>query len=134
MRIGELAAAGDTTTKTIRYYESIDLLDPPRRTASGYRDYGPDAVERLRFIRAAQASGLTLTEIRSITDLKDHGAATCDHTLELLHRHLAAVDDQIRRLTETRSELAELASRADALDPAGCTDPHRCQVITRSHR
>ena len=60
MKIGELAERCGVTTKTIRYYESIGLLDAPSRTASGYRDYGAAAVERLRFVRDAQATGLTL--------------------------------------------------------------------------
>jgi DNA-binding transcriptional MerR regulator len=69
MRIGELADLTGTTTKTIRYYESIGLLAEPGRTASGYREYGEGAVERLRFVREAQASGLTLTEIKSVLEL-----------------------------------------------------------------
>ena len=47
MRIGELAAATGTTTKTLRFYEDSGLLPPPERTTNGYRDYGPDAVSRL---------------------------------------------------------------------------------------
>jgi MerR family transcriptional regulator, copper efflux regulator len=64
MRIGELAAASGVSAKTIRYYEDIAVLDPPARTPSGYRDYTPEATERLAFIRSAQAVGLTLGEIR----------------------------------------------------------------------
>ncbi len=130
MRIGELAAATGTTTKTLRYYESIGLLAAPGRTASGYRTYGTEAVDRVRFIRDAQASGLSLTEIRSILELKDAGQGSCAHTRTLLHRHLDELDEQIDRLQQARHELAELADRADHLDPQACTDPNRCQVIT----
>ena len=130
MRIGELAAATGTTTKTLRYYESIDLLPAPERTDSGYRSYGAPAIERVRFIRDAQASGLSLTEIRSILELKDAGEGSCAHTRSLLHRHLDELDEQIARLHDARRELADLAARADRLDPQACTDPNRCQVIT----
>ena len=129
MRIGALADRSGLTTKTIRYYESIGLLDDPERTPSGYRDYGDDAVERLRFIRDAQASGLALCEVQSILELKDAGARSCDHTIALLERHVAEIDQQIARLQVARDELVALAARARWLDPAACTDPNRCQVI-----
>ena len=129
MKIGALADAAAVTAKTVRYYESIGLLAPPSRTASGYRDYEPDAIERLQFIRDAQSSGLTLAEIQSVLELKDSGARSCSHTSSLLQRHLGEIDEQIERLQEARRELVLLAERAAGIDPAACTDPNRCQVI-----
>lgn len=132
VKIGELGDACGVTAKTIRYYESIELLDEPGRTPSGYRDYGDDAVERLRFIRDAQATGLTLGEIASVLELKVAGEGSCAHTSALIDAHLTAIDVQIEQLTKARSELASLADRARLLDPAACTDPNRCQVIAQS--
>ncbi len=132
MRIGELADRAGVSTKTVRYYESIGLMAAPARTPSGYRDYGEDGLERLRFIRDAQASGLTLAEIQSVLELKDAGARSCQHTRALLQRHLGELDDQIARLEAARAELAVFAARAEGLDPTGCTDPNRCQVIDRT--
>ena len=129
MKIGELADQAAVSTKTIRYYESIGLLPEPARTASGYRDYDGEATERLRFIRDAQATGLTLAEIQSVLELKDAGHNSCAHTRSLLERHLADLDAQIARLVDARAELLQLADRAGALDPSACTDPNRCQVI-----
>jgi DNA-binding transcriptional MerR regulator len=129
MRIGVLAEAAGTTPSTVRYYESMGLVPPPERSASGYRDYDPAALERLAFIRDAQASGLTLAEIQSVLELKDSGRRSCEHTAALLGRHLVELDEQIARLQQARVELARLAERAGALDPSDCTDPHRCQVI-----
>jgi MerR family copper efflux transcriptional regulator len=133
MRIGELADAAKVNTKTVRYYESIGLMPEPERTPAGYRDYTPDALERLRFIRDSQATGLTLAEIQSVLELKDSGARTCHHTQTLLDEHLADIDAQIRRLQTARRQLLDLAERATGLDPSDCTDPNRCQVID-SHR
>jgi DNA-binding transcriptional MerR regulator len=130
MRIGELGDAVGLTTKTIRYYESIGLVPEPRRTASGYRDYGSDARERLEFVKQAQASGLTLAEIGSILEIKDAGGQSCEHTRTLLLRHLDGLDAQIEAMQRQRRELAELAERAGGLDPSTCTDAHRCQVIS----
>ena len=132
MRIGELAQRTGATTKAIRYYESLGLLPEPDRTGSDYRDYGHDAIERVRFIKDAQASGLTLTEIQSLVELKAAGQATCEHTIDLLHRHLADIDTQIRQLEAARSSLTALAERAATLDHGDCTDPHRCHVIAAS--
>lgn len=129
MKIGELGAITGVSATTIRYYESIGLLDEPERTPSGYRDYTDEAVARLEFIRDAQASGLTLTEIISVLELKTAGASSCEHTRELLRRHLADLDDQIVRLQATRDQLAQLTERAERLDPVDCVDDQRCQVI-----
>lgn len=129
MRIGEIAEEAGVTTKTVRYYEQLGILPEPERTASGYRTYGDDTLERLRFIREAQSTGLNLTEIHSILEMKDHGERSCEHTRELLERHISDIDTQIARLTAARRTLTQLAERADRADPADCTDPHRCQVI-----
>jgi MerR family copper efflux transcriptional regulator len=129
VRIGEIAERAGVTTKTVRYYEHIGILPAPDRTASGYRDYGVGALERLQFIRDAQATGLSLTEIHSILELKDQGERSCEHTLALLHRQIDDIDAQIARLTEARRSLLDLADHADHADPADCVDPHRCQVI-----
>ncbi|MFT7475701.1 MAG: MerR family copper efflux transcriptional regulator [Verrucomicrobiales bacterium] len=135
MRIGELADRCGVTTKTIRYYESIDLLADPDRTSSGYRDYGEGAVQRLQFIRDAQTSGLALSEIASVLELKSAGERSCEHTAQLLTQHVEAIDVQIGQLKAARKELSVLAKRAQSLDPSSCTDPNRCQVIEsgRSH-
>jgi len=129
MRIGELADEAGVSTKTVRYYESIGILSEPRRTDSGYRDYDPDSVRRLRFIREAQSTGLSLSEIQSVLELKDTGSRSCEHTTGLLDQHLAEIDQQLATLQQARAELLTLAERARGLDPAACTDPNRCQVI-----
>lgn len=134
MRIGELAARCDVSTKTIRYYESIGLVPEPMRTDGGYRDYDDEAVERLQFIREAQTTGLTLAEIASVLELKGAGERSCAHTVALIEAHAASIDAQIERLTQTRRELTQLMERAAALDPAACTDQNRCQVIADEHR
>jgi DNA-binding transcriptional MerR regulator len=133
MRIGELAQLAGVTAKTVRYYESIGLLPDPGRTSSGYRDYHAEALAQLRFVRDAQAAGLTLAESRTIVTMKAEGRGTCEHTKALLDRHLADIDAQIASLEAARGELLALSHRAATLDPAECTDPHRCQVLGTDH-
>lgn len=132
MKIGELGERCGVTAKTIRYYESIGLLEEPARTSSGYRDYGNDAAERLRFVRDAQATGLTLAEIASVLELKGTGERSCEHTAALIDAHVASIDAQLEQLKTARRELTSLAERARGLDPTACTDPNRCQVISAS--
>lgn len=132
MKIGELADRSGTSVKAIRYYESIGLLPEAERTASGYRVYDDDALERLEFVQDAKAAGLSLAEIGSVLELKGVGATACRHTQALLRRHVAEIDERIRALGEARAALVGLAERAEALDPAECTDPNRCQVIAGS--
>ena len=129
MRIGEVAEQAAVTTKTIRYYESIGILPTPDRMPSGYRAYDSTTVERLRFIRDAQATGLTLIEITSILELKGRGERSCGHTRSLVHRQIDEIDVRIHRLEHARRELHELMERADRTDPADCVDERRCQVI-----
>jgi DNA-binding transcriptional MerR regulator len=95
MRIGELASRSGVSTKTIRYYEGIGLFLPPRRSASGYRDYDEPALDRLAFVRAAQAVGLSLGEIRDILALRDSGNTPCGHVLDLLRSRSAGLDRRI---------------------------------------
>lgn len=129
MKIGQLAQQANVSTKTIRYYEDIGLLAEPPRASNGYRDYGPDAVDRLRFIRDAQSTGLTLTEVASILEMREEGESTCHHVAELLERHLDEIERQIEALHRTRDHLRTATRRAASADPRQCTDPNRCQTI-----
>jgi MerR family copper efflux transcriptional regulator len=130
MRIGVLAATAGLSTKTIRFYEQAGLLTPPPRTSAGYRDYPPDAMTRLAFIRDAQAAGLTLAEIGSVLAIRDDGHAPCRHVTELIGRHLTQVDERIAELTQTRAALADLHRRAAATNPADCADTDICSILT----
>ena len=129
MRIGELADRAGVSAKTVRYYEGIGLLDEPGRHANGYRSYDADAADRLRFIRDAQAAGLSLAQTREILEMKDDGESTCSHTTSLLERRLSDVNRQIESLLAAKAELESLLRRAESLDPGECTDGSRCHVI-----
>ena len=85
-RIGELAAELGLNPKTIRYYEAIGLLPEPRRTPAGYRCYGVDDRERLRFIAQAKAIGLSLQEISEILAIRQAGNPPCRHVAAVLDR------------------------------------------------
>ena len=120
MKIGEVAGRAGVPAKTIRFWEDQHLLPLPARTPSGYRDYGPAILERLAFIRHAQAAGLTLEHIRQVLDIRDGGEPPCVHVTGLISRRLGEVEARLAELTRTRDQLAALARRAAAQDPADC--------------
>jgi DNA-binding transcriptional MerR regulator len=108
MRIGQLADAAETSTKTIRHYESVGILPEPPRTQSGYRDYDDDARDRLSFIQSAQEAGLTLAEIRGIIDVRNEGGSPCEHVDDLIDKKLASIEVRMTALERTRDELNRL--------------------------
>jgi MerR family copper efflux transcriptional regulator len=117
MRIGDAAAAAGTTPRALRFYEQNGLLPPPRRTATGQRDYGAREVERVRVIRELLSLGLTIADVRSCADrlhliegdaLPDYAApGACSQTTGVARRRLAALDAEIDRLTRIRERLAD---------------------------
>ena len=62
MKISEAAASSGCHLETIRYYERVGLMPKPRRTASGYREYRDDEVDRLRFITRSRDLGFSLLQ------------------------------------------------------------------------
>ena len=127
MRIGEVAARAGVPAKTIRFWEDQHLLPAPARTPAGYRDYDPGVLERLAFIRHAQAAGLTLDAIRQVLDIRDGGQPPCVHVADLIARRLGEVEARLAELTRARDQLAALGRRAAAQDPADCRG--YCSII-----
>src|SRR5215813_5732090 len=87
--IGQLARAAGVPTSTVRYYERIGLLHPDARTAGNYRLYGEDALECLRFIRAAQRTGFTLEDITALLQLRDVTPELCQEVQVLIEARLS---------------------------------------------
>lgn len=129
MRIGDIAAAADIPPDTVRYYERRGLLAPPDRAANGYRTYDETALNQLRFIRTAQAAGLTLTEIRSVIELRNNGTIPCRHVESLLADKLADVRARQAQLASLEHELIRLVERSSTLNPADCRPDDVCHVL-----
>jgi MerR family transcriptional regulator, copper efflux regulator len=132
MLIGDLAGKAGLSAKTIRFYEQAGLMPAPPRTAAGYREYPPEALDRLTFIGHAQTAGFTLAEIRDVLDIRDSGDPPCRHVSTLIGQHLAQVEQRIAELTRTHEVLKELHRRAAAINPADCAEPEICSIISPS--
>lgn len=128
MQIGEVARRVGLATSAIRFYEQKGLIPEPERAESGYRDYDPVVVDRLEFIRAGQAVGLTLAELGQVLEIRDRGEAPCRHVTELLDARIQDVNQRIADLEKMRRELAALREAAD-LDPADCPPESFCRII-----
>lgn len=113
--IGKVAAAAGVSVQAVRYYERLRLLPCSQRTESGYRIYSAETVERLRFIRQAQALGFRLEEIREILRMKYAGHSPCNCVRNLLQRKLNEVEQQMAALSSFRRQLRSTLQRARTL-------------------
>jgi DNA-binding transcriptional MerR regulator len=132
MKISELAARSGTTTKTIRFYEQSGLLAQPDRTSGGYRDYSAGIVDRLAFIRRAQAAGLSLREIRQILVISDRGDQPCAHVREVLTSRLDQVRAQIAELVTLEGHLETLLEHASHGQPTEHDTATVCWILETS--
>ena len=115
MFIHELAAQTGVPTKTIRYYESIGLLPPARRSVNNYRQYTVADVERLRFIAGARSLGFSPDDIIDILVARDNGIAPCQRVLDAVAQRLAKIDRRITDLLTLRDTLKRLQSEGAVL-------------------
>jgi MerR family copper efflux transcriptional regulator len=105
MQVGEMANATGLSRDTLRFYEKRGLLHA-RRSANGYRDYPPEAVEWLRYIRIAQSLGFTLIEIEADLPLLTNPDASGKQLRAALARKLQDIDHRISDLRTLRDDLA----------------------------
>lgn len=123
MRIGQLADATKERVRTLRYWQDEGLLEA-QRTDGGYRVFPDTMVERVRFLRQAQALGLSLNEIREVLAVRAVGLQPCKYVRERLRKHLSSVRERVRQLRALEDELEERLVWAKAhLEPecdAGC--------------
>ncbi|MCX5275333.1 MULTISPECIES: heavy metal-responsive transcriptional regulator [Streptomyces] len=128
LTVGRVAKQAGMSPKAVRLYEANGLIDPPERTAAGYRTYSGQVVPNLRFIRQAQALGLSLKQIKAILDLQRQGQQPCTLVTGLLDEHLAEIDQRIADLMALRTTLKAARDRAD--QAAGRGEPGViCHII-----
>jgi MerR family mercuric resistance operon transcriptional regulator len=96
--IGQLARVAGVPVSTVRFYERRGLLKPDARTGSNYRAYSARTAERLKFIRAAQATGFSLKDIREMLALTDTQGPPCDEVAALIQHRLDDVKQRLREL------------------------------------
>ena len=121
MSSGELAELAGVSRDTLRHYERKGVLPRPLRSQNAYRQYPPEALQRVHLVRRALAVGFTLDELAQVLKVRDAGGAPCAEVRKLAAQKLLNVQDQLRELTALRDDLQEtlkdwdtrLASRAN---------------------
>lgn len=128
MTIGQLARRVAVRPSAIRYYEAHGILRSPARASNAYRLYGAEAVAVLRFVVQAGKLGFTLNEVRRLIE-NSRNQAPCVLCRELIERHLAEIEDELRRLRSLRNSLHRLAQ----LPLPERTNGTVCPLIESSH-
>ena len=124
LKIGALAKATGVKIDTVRYYERIGLLSPEGRTEVGYREYAPDAIQRLRFIRKAQRLGFSLEEIGELLVFGSSPESTAGDILKVTEQKIAEQQAKIEDLAQLHASLVQLA-----LDCTGEGPVEECPIL-----
>lgn len=120
MNIGEAARRSGVPAKTIRYYEEIGLIPAADRNGSGYRDYGGNDVETLKFIAHARSLGFSVKDVADLLQLwRDRGRASAD-VKRIAAEHVAAVERKIEDLQAIRRTLLGLVEACHGDDRPDC--------------
>jgi MerR family transcriptional regulator, copper efflux regulator len=122
---GQLAKESAVGVETLRFYEREGLLARPARTASGYRQYPAEAVERVRFIRRAQLLGFQLKDIKELLALRDDPEAGSGEVRAKAVAKLADIEQKIADLEAMRAELTRLVAACHGTGPAA-----HCPIIS----
>lgn len=122
--IGALARAAEVPTTTVRYYERAGLLPPEGRSGGNYRSYTDRSLERLRFIRAAQANGFSLDDVKYLLQFQDGVVNPCTEVQSLIEARLRDLEGRLKQLRRVRGVLRtslEACHRGEAFG--------RCEVL-----
>jgi Hg(II)-responsive transcriptional regulator len=109
-RTGEVATRAGVNIQTLRYYERRGLIPEPDRRTSGYREYPPETVRMIRFIKRAQDLGFTLSEIEDLLRIRGDQTASCVEVRAAAKAKIDDVDLKIRSLRAMKRALAVLLS------------------------
>ena len=118
--IGVLSKETGVKVTTIRYYETIGLMDVPDRTPSGQRVYAASDVERLKFIRHARDLGFPIESIRAFVELQQNSDKTCAEIDKIAQHHLMDVQSRLRQLRALERELQRMVSACAGRKVTSC--------------
>ena len=120
MNIGEVSRRTGMPSKTIRYYEEIELVSPPARGNNGYRQYTDKNVNMLDFVSRARSLGFTVEECRNLLALyEDRGRASADVRAIAL-THIDHIDGKLKELAAMRATLSTLVAKCNGDDRPDC--------------
>ena len=106
--IGQLARAGNVPVSTVRFSERHGILKPQGRSGGNYRQYDSGSLERLRFIRASQAMGFRLSDVRALIEIAYADETPCDELLSVGEKRLTDVRQRLKDLKRVERALARV--------------------------
>ncbi len=109
VNIGQAAKSSGVSAKMIRHYEEIGLMPKPRRSEGGYREYDPDAVHLLRFIRRSRDLGFSMKETKQLLGLWRNRARSSSEVKRLAQAHIRDLENKIEELRAMANALKKLA-------------------------
>jgi len=118
--IGQLSKQSGVNIETIRYYERVEMLAPPPRTASGRRVYDATGLRILVFIRRARELGFSLDEIRALLRLGGPEKASCREVREIAAHHLDDIRAKLSDLKKLERLLAKTVARCSGKTAPDC--------------
>ncbi len=116
---GKLAQRTGVNVETVRYYEQRGLIPEPPRTASGYRQYTGDYVERIRFIKRAQKLGFTLEEIKELLSLRVDQEMDRGKVKQRASAKIVDIEKKISDLERMKNQLTRLVTSCSGRGPTG---------------
>ncbi len=120
MNIGEVATKSGLPAKTIRYYEDIGLVEASARRENGYRNYGEQDLNLLKFVQRSRSLGFTVEECRELLDLyRDRSRASAD-VKALAIRRIGDIERKIAELQGMQATLEHLIDRCHGDDRPEC--------------
>lgn len=120
MNIGQASQSSGISAKMIRHYESINLIQPGLRTASGYRTYNENDIHTLRFIKRARSLGFSLDQIRNLLSLWNDAHRASADVKAIAQAHVTELEKRIAELSEMRDTLQHLAHSCNGDARAEC--------------
>ena len=114
--IGQLARAARVPVTTLRYYERVGLVRPTARAKNQYRLYTEQTLQIIRFIRAAQAAGFTLDDVRTLLALHAGDMALCRDVQPLIAKRLAEVSQHLKEMRHIQRLLQSFLATCHAQD------------------
>jgi MerR family copper efflux transcriptional regulator len=120
MNIGQAATASGVSAKMIRYYERIGLVGSAARTQGNYRDFGPQDVNDLRFIRLARALCFTVEEIASLLSLWRDRSRSAEAAREVAATYLVRLEARAAAVDLVAETLRELSAKVDTAERPEC--------------
>ena len=112
--IGNLAKTIGVSTRTLRYYEEMGIMSPPRRLEGAVRFYAPADVRKLRFILRLKELGLTIKEMQELDTVYAEAKETdriIPRLIEMLDRHINNLDEKMSKLASLRKEIIDYRQR-----------------------